>query len=113
MKIKTDSHAFRFFAINLFAPLLIHFVVAVISLIGPDLRQLYVALPVIVLINAANLTMAALNTGWVRIGFLVIASFNLLSLFAMGALSFLTSLFGWLDIVPDLVALFYQHPPVQ
>ena len=107
MKLKTDSYAFRFFGVNLLAPLAVHLVVGLIAIAGPDLSRLYVALGVIVLINASNLALAVFYSGWPRVGLLVITAFNILSLFAMGALSFLTSLFGWVHIVPDLVKLIH------
>lgn len=108
MKLKTDSYAFRFFALNLFLPLGIHLLVGVIGWFGPDLRQLWLALPVIMLINSLNLTYAFYCQGWHRTGLLVIVGFNLISLFAMGALSFFTSLFGWVHIVPEFVSLLFQ-----
>lgn len=108
MKLKTDSYAFRFFALNLLLPLSIHLLVGMIGLVGPDLRQLWIALPVILLINSLNLTYAFYCQGWQRIGLLVIVGFNIISLFAMGALSFFTSLFGWVHIVPSFVALLFQ-----
>ncbi|PLW74965.1 hypothetical protein [Cohaesibacter celericrescens] len=108
MKLKTDSYAFRFFALNFFVPLAVHVLVAILATLGPDLRQLFVALAVIAAINASNLALAVYYKGWPRISFLAITAFNILSLFAMGALSFFTSLFGWVDIVPDLVKLLHS-----
>ena len=108
MKLKTDSYAFRFFALNLFIPLGLHLLIALIDVVGPNLRQLWVALPIIMLINATNLTYAFYCKGWQRIGLVVIIIFNILSLFAMGALSFFTSLYGWVHIVPAFVALLFQ-----
>ena len=108
MKLKTNSYAFRFFALNLFFPLGIHLLVALIDGVGPNLRQLWVALPIIMLINSLNLSYAFYCKGWERVGLLVIVGFNIISLFAMGALSFLTSLFGWVHIVPEFVGLLFQ-----
>ncbi len=108
MKLKTDSYAFRFLTLNLFLPLAVHLLIGLIGLVGPDLRQMWVALPVILLINSLNLTYAFYCRAWQRTGLLVIVGFNILSLFAMGALSFLTSLFGWVHIVPAFVGLLFQ-----
>lgn len=95
-----------FFVLNLLIPLLVHLLIMLIGLVGPDLRDLWLALVVITGINIGNLYCATLSKGWHRAGYLIITAFNLLSLFAMGALSFFASIFGWLHIVPDLVALF-------
>lgn len=92
-----------FFALNLGLPLLVHLLIALIHLAGPDLRQLWLALLVIGGINLANIVYAFLFSGWPRVALITITAFNLLSLFAMGALSFFTSLFGWLHIVPQLI----------
>jgi len=92
-----------FFALNLGLPLLVHLLIALIHLVGPDLRQLWLALLVIGGINLANITYAIVFKGWPRIALITITAFNILSLFAMGALSFFTSLFGWLHIVPHLI----------
>ena len=101
-----NRFAVVFFALNLFIPLLVHLLIMLIGLIGPDLRTLWFALFVIAGVNIGNFYFAAIGSGWHRVAYLVIAAFNVLSLFAMGGLSFFTSIFGWLHIVPDLVALF-------
>ena len=108
MKLKTDSFAFRFFALNLFAPIGIHILVALIDAVGPDLRHAITVLFVVGAINSINLTMAYFHTGWDRVGLLTITAFNVISVFAMGSLSFFTSLFGWVHLVPDIVDLFYK-----
>ena len=105
MKINTKSYAFRFFAINLFFPLSVHIAVGLVGFAGPDLRILPVALLIIGLVNVTNLSFAFHYRAWQRVGLLVITAFNLISALAMGALAFLTSLFGWVHIVPDLVHL--------
>ena len=107
MKLKTNSFAFRFFAVNLFVPFAVHVIFRLLLLLtGIDLRVMIIALMVIMLINAINLTMAWFYKGWERVGLLVITAFNLLALFAMGALSFFTSVVGWPWIVPEVVAYF-------
>ena len=96
-----------FFALNLGLPLLFHLLIALVDFIGPDLRDLQVALAFIAILNVSNLVLGFYSKGWWRTGYFTITAFNILSLFVMGALSFFTSLVGWLHIVPELVAMFY------
>ncbi|WP_319411174.1 hypothetical protein [uncultured Cohaesibacter sp.] len=97
--------ALIFFSLNLVFPLAVQIGVAIIALFGPDWRNLAVALPVIFLINVANISLAFHYRAWQRVALITIMLFNAISVFAMGGLSFFTSVAGWEWIVPDLVNL--------
>ena len=103
--------ALIFFSLNLVFPLLVQIGVAIIGLFGPDLRILAVALPVVFLINVANISLAFYYKAWQRVGLITIMLFNAASIFATGGLSFFTSVFGWDHIVPDLVTLILRLLP--
>lgn len=101
--------ALIFFSLNLLFPLAVQIGVAIIGLFGPDLRSLAVALPVIFVINVANISLAFHYKAWQRVALMTIMFFNSISVFAMGGLSFFTSVIGWEDIVSDLITLLQPH----
>jgi cytochrome c oxidase subunit IV len=109
MRSQPARFALVFFSLNLFFPLAVQIGVAIIGLFGPNLRTLAVALPVIFLINVANISLAFYHKAWQRVALITITLFNAISVFAMGGLSFLTSVAGWEEIVPDLVSLILHH----
>nr|WP_321458228.1 hypothetical protein [uncultured Cohaesibacter sp.] len=109
MQSQPGRFALLFFALNLVFPLAVQISVAIIGLFGPDLRSLTVALPVIFVINVANISFAFYYKAWQRVALITIMLFNAVSVFAMGGLSFFTSVIGWEEIVPDLVNLLLHH----
>lgn len=109
MRSQPARFALVFFSLNLLFPLAVQIGVAIIGLFGPNLRTLAVALPVILLINVANISLAFFYKAWQRVALITIMLFNAISVFTMGGLSFLTSVVGWEEIVPDLVSLILRH----
>ena len=101
--------ALMFFSLNLLFPLAVQIGVAIIGFWGPDLRSLAVALPVIFLINVTNISLAFYYKAWQRVALITIMFFNAVSVFAMGGLSFFTSVIGWEEIVPDLITLLQPY----